>query len=1581
MMTRLYKLLILLTIISLFAAPSMAQSGYTSVSGIIADSNGTRYINSPYTVTFYDPGTSGKLPLLNGSTFQQSYNGYATDSSGNISISLPDNSVIASTSGATGTQWTFNICTPAGLYTTIYCIPPTRITISGASQSIAAAITAVAPILPLPPVSLGTNNNFTGVNTFVCGPQAGVQPNPSVAYANCAVGIDIGAQINTAEAALPANGGIIYILPGSYNFSTQIIINKTIVLQGLGAGYEQNAGQHASVRLTWTAGAGPVIDCPGTSGIGSRIDGLEMGNSSATLIGFISFEGACGGTIVDHLWIDRPATKALSYCVKVGDPSAGAVNYFEMRNSQLAHCAPTGYWNANVQANAYVDAVWSSQNGYIGTVNTSNGALGACAANCFQLATGANYPSDLSWQGLTVIIGATRYTISALNSATSGTLTSAPGTQNGVAFAFASQATFGSATSPSNIFTSNNSYWKPTRDFGGEALEDALPVVNYINISGAHAHYGDTFEEGGNSGITGYVMETAVAATINGGINCFGCTMNAVIGAGQVSAFVHVNTSTATIQLYGTTFGENAGVPTNPVYMFQNDASANILATGSTGKLTEVLNYATGILATTNGDFISNTNGGVDLKSLFGKTTQFGCLNTNIVATTGDIGLCRKTGGNIGKLFFGTGANTLDYGVTSAGIFTLTGGGLTAPNFTDSALSSGNCVQAGTAGILTGSTGNCVSVGQTNIYGSFLQDFTSATVEIPEAAGFTTNVNSTIGLDTTNNNTHLYTNNADSVAVAEAAPVPANTILKSSSSTNSLATASGITDNGTTVTITENISATKINSTIYVDGVTYPQTMVGIQSALNAQCTAGGGLIWLPGPATYAGTATISLPSACSNVTIAGPPSAVVNFSPTAPFTAGVNDRAFNISNGISGTDNRPITASIAAGATSFVATLAGNTADLVANDWLAIYVKDPGYGEAIRLEYAQVASVAGTTVNLLQPLQSALTIGGAQTIQFERINPFPANITFDGFTMQLTLTGVNTSPTAVVALYPQWARNITIRNMIFNIFPGSNLSFPAEPIAVNRTLGVKIINNKFICQGSSGNTCESEYAATLDAIIDGNTYETASTSNTLITLIIDFGTQRFQFINNHINNSNNFGILTQGNAFNGVIADNIIGLVSGQMKCIALLGSTNVGIHDNVCQGPITASFAGSFGIGLSNDAGATPTLVSAGNEVWNNKIGVALAFAANYSIANVGDGSAIGSLISAPQIQALGTNAATSLDLFDTTPAAASPHKYFRIVNGSLQIVNSAFGAIPFSMTDAGAVVYTGSVTGSGFLPNTAGATDLGSTSLPHGNLWLGTAATNNFKFQPAATAAARVISIPDPLAAENLALIDTMTVNFIPKAASSTTSRLSPSLESDNGTTMTYTGTGGYSAPILTSTVATGTAPLTVTSTTAVANLKVQNLSAVSSGNLPSAAGGTDVGSTALPYGNLWLGTAATNNFKFQPATTSGARIITMADPLSPTTVALPMTIASGTSAMTTAGILTVACGTTVTTAATGVLTTDVIDWSVNAAVTAANNGVLILKAWPTAGNVNFNYCNPTAATQTPTATTVNWSVRRP
>jgi len=62
--------------------------------------------------------------------------------------------------------------------------------------------------------------------------------------------------------------------------------------------------------------------------------------------------------------------------------------------------------------------------------------------------------------------------------------------------------------------------------------------------------------------------------------------------------------------------------------------------------------------------------------------------------------------------------------------------------------------------------------------------------------------------------------------------------------------------------------------------------------------------------------------------------------------------------------------------------------------------------------------------------------------------------------------------------------------------------------------------------------------------------------------------------------------------------------------------------------------------------------------------------------------------------------------------------------------------------------------SITGT-LAPASAGGADVGTAANPFGNLWLGTAATNNFKFQPAATAAARIISIPDPLGNTNLVL----------------------------------------------------------------------------------------------------------------------------------------------------------------------------------------------------------------------------------
>jgi hypothetical protein len=99
------------------------------------------------------------------------------------------------------------------------------------------------------------------------------------------------------------------------------------------------------------------------------------------------------------------------------------------------------------------------------------------------------------------------------------------------------------------------------------------------------------------------------------------------------------------------------------------------------------------------------------------------------------------------------------------------------------------------------------------------------------------------------------------------------------------------------------------------------------------------------------------------------------------------------------------------------------------------------------------------------------------------------------------------------------------------------------------------------------------------------------------------------------------------------------------------------------------------------------------------------------------------------------------------------------------------------------------------------------------------------------------------------------------------------------------------------------------------------------------------------------------------------------------------AFGVVVAKGTAALGTAAIASGVNATTVTVAAAGVTTTDVIDWGFNAnpnVVTgynaASTTGCLVITCFPTAGNVNFVVSNPTAASITRGALTLNWTVVR-
>ena len=79
---------------------------------------------------------------------------------------------------------------------------------------------------------------------------------------------------------------------------------------------------------------------------------------------------------------------------------------------------------------------WAKVELEAGRVNTSAGPLGACSANCVEWVSGVQFSTDGSWNGKHLVIGTTaggfaRYTVSAVNSATSLTLTGSPGTRTG----------------------------------------------------------------------------------------------------------------------------------------------------------------------------------------------------------------------------------------------------------------------------------------------------------------------------------------------------------------------------------------------------------------------------------------------------------------------------------------------------------------------------------------------------------------------------------------------------------------------------------------------------------------------------------------------------------------------------------------------------------------------------------------------------------------------------------------------------------------------------------------------------------------------------------------------------------------------------------------------------------------------------------------------------------------------------------------------------------------------------------------------------------------------------------------------
>jgi hypothetical protein len=143
--------------------------------------------------------------------------------------------------------------------------------------------------------------------------------------------------------------------------------------------------------------------------------------------------------------------------------------------------------------------------------------------------------------------------------------------------------------------------------------------------------------------------------------------------------------------------------------------------------------------------------------------------------------------------------------------------------------------------------------------------------------------------------------------------------------------------------------------------------------------------------------------------------------------------------------------------------------------------------------------------------------------------------------------------------------------------------------------------------------------------------------------------------------------------------------------------------------------------------------------------------------------------------------------------------------------------------------------------------------------------------------------------------------------------------------------------------------------------------------------TAAGAGSLGTTALPFSSVIIGTAATNNLSITPAAFSQATVATVADPkLAAVNLAL---VSRGTLTYTSGALTTGTCSAALTATVTGLLTTSVVHASLATTPAASWQTGVFIVAYPTANTVNAMVCNPTAGTITPATATINYAALVP
>ncbi len=328
---------------------------------------------------------------------------------------------------------------------------------------------------------------------------------------------------------------------------------------------------------------------------------------------------------------------------------------------------------------------------------------------------------------------------------------------------------------------------------------------------------------------------------------------------------------------------------------------------------------------------------------------------------------------------------------------------------------------------------------------------------------------------------------------------------------------------------------------------------------------------------TYHTTAMLNI--AVSNPTLegAGPATKIEFTAPTgATLVSCGNDRVIATNCGFSRSYPLGIASNIAKGATSFEAQNASDVAGLAAGDWLYIAAWDLGIADAAAhtayatvVDWVQVESVSGTTVNIVGSFRQPFTAAGVFSLQsdgasnggisFQKVIPL-SGIVIENLTVQVDsdINSTNTIAIFVVGTLGTLVHNVTITT------PNGRALY-AESSKGTTFDGIN-------ATGAYLN----EFAETVDLTISNSTFKMSKAP----AIGLDLGTAFFNVTGNTFTSVVD-GIYALYNVHDGSISNNTF-LMAPLQNGVLLYGSPNISVTGNNFEG---SSTSGSIGIHAAAD------------------------------------------------------------------------------------------------------------------------------------------------------------------------------------------------------------------------------------------------------------------------------------------------------------------------------------------------------------------------------------------------------------